>query len=133
MKSAGGIDLGTIGAFFLCLEATTKEGDVARSKQLAYVCQKVQNFYLSKRAMQYLGIIPQNLKPTVTACEKADNDEDVCLCPPQGPVPPPFPDNLPEGLTDKPTDIPKIKAWLLKTFASVAYNFTDKFVSSKNL
>ena len=122
MKSAGGTDLGTIGAFVACLEATTKEGKVVRSKQLAYVCQKVQSFYLSKTAMQDLGIVPRKLEPTVSVCEEADDDEDGCRCPPRGSVPPPCPDKLPEGLTDKPEDIPKIKAWLLDTFASTVFN-----------
>ena len=43
MKGAGGNDIGTIGAFVACLEATTKDGKVAHSKQLAYVCEKVTN------------------------------------------------------------------------------------------
>ena len=48
MKGAGGNNIGTIGAFVACLEAATKDGKVARSKQLAYICENVIKEWLLK-------------------------------------------------------------------------------------
>ena len=59
MKGAGKSDPGTIGVFVLCLEATTKDGATVRSKQLAYVCKNVTDFYLSNTVLKELGIIPK--------------------------------------------------------------------------
>ena len=122
MKGAGGKDLGTIGAFVAYLEATTKDGKIVHSKQLAYVCQNVENTYLSKTAMKDLGIVPKKLEPTVSACEEDDGNGNACNCPRRGEPPPPCPDSLPDGLLDSEENIPKIKNWLLKMFADTAFN-----------
>lgn len=122
MQGAGGTDLGTIGAVVVCLEATTKDGKTARSKQLAYVCQKVDSFYLSKTAMRDLGIVPKKLIPTVAACNPEKENEDLCECPRRGDLPPPCPDNLPEGIKECEEDIPKLKDWLVNRFASTTFN-----------
>ena len=74
MNGAGKSDLGTIGAFVACISAKASNGQIVKTKQLAYVCEKVDSLYLSKTAMHALGIVSKKL--IAAAC----TDED-CGCP----------------------------------------------------
>ena len=116
LRGAGGTDLGTIGTFVLSMSALTPTGATVVSKQMAYVCTKVNNIYLSKTVLQDLGIPPAHLKPSIT--ETAED----CQCPHRDSDPPPLVTELPDHLRDCGDDIPNMKQWLLDQYSATVFN-----------
>ena len=119
MNGAGQTDLGTLGAFVANVSATTPQGQPVSTKQLAYVCEKVDKMYISKTAMQDLGMVSRTLAadPELASCTA-----DTCDCPERGKSFPAIPKNLPDGLCGREEDIPKLKQWLLERYSPTAFN-----------
>ena len=120
LTGAGKRDLGTLGAFVANMSATAPGGAVVSTKQLAYVCTKVDQVYLSKTAMQDLGIVSKDFAPNPTAA--ACTSDSPCGCPPRDTLPPPLPTDLPPGINGSEADVPALKKWLLDRYAATAFN-----------
>ena len=123
MNGAGKQDLGTLGVFVARISVTTKRGQTVEIKQLAYVCEKVDRLYLSKTAMQDLGIVSKSFEadPSLAAC----TEDESCDCPRRDSSPPSLPSSLPPGMTGSEADVPLIKQWLLDCYASTTFNLCE--------
>ena len=60
MNGAGRADLWVIGAVVMQFHMVTEAGQMVRTKQLCYVCTRVDKIYMSRQGLQQLGIIGQN-------------------------------------------------------------------------
>ena len=120
LTGAGKQDLGTLGAFVANMSAIAPGGAVVSTKQLAYVCTKVDQVYLSKTAMQDLGIVSKDFAPNPTAA--ACTSDSPCGCPPRDTLPPPLPTDLLPGINGSEVDMPALKQWLLDRCAATAFN-----------
>ena len=58
-----------VGVLVMQFHMVTEAGQMVRTKQLCYVCTKVDKIYMSKQGLQQLGIIGQNfpLPPSLTS------------------------------------------------------------------
>ena len=105
------------------LRITSESG--AQTRQAVYVSENVNGMYLSESALKDLGIIHPNFPRPIqeTRCQSGtidEQDEEVhCKCIPRSSTPE-RPDALPFPAT--PENIPRLKEWLLKAFASSAFN-----------
>ena len=64
---AGRHDLGVVGAVVIEFTTTTKTGELKSTKQLCYVCTKVDTTYLSRQALTDLGSIPEDFPQPITS------------------------------------------------------------------
>ena len=125
MHAINGENIDFLGALFLRLPGTNPStGRKATTAAMVYVTESTDLFYLSRQAMKELGIINDSF-PVI--CSTASTGIEAhptsgiapCGCPvhrhPQG-----RPGKLP--FAPFPENIPKMKEWLLKTFAATAFN-----------
>ena len=128
--------LGIIGALLLRIEIN---GELTR--QMVHISEKTRGFYLSESALKDLKMIPESF-PLNSKKEKLrsqirvvgfvdhpcanrvsvlddDNEEEKCSCIPRSTAP-----NRPEKIPFDPTpeNVPRLKEWMLKTFAASAFN-----------
>ena len=125
------------GAFRAVLKGRSKSGNMITCRTLIYVSRDVKTMYLSYETMLSLGIVnhefpsvgqfmnpsTQPSKPDVDQPTSSDifetNVEVTCDCPRRTPVPP-RPTRLPFECTEE--NIPKMRDWLLTTFAGSTFN-----------
>ena len=121
MNGAGRSDLGVIGAVVMQFHMVTETGKMVRTKQLCYVCTKVDKIYMSRQGLQQLGIIGQNFplpdNPKVSSISEQDSDCD-CQCPTR-PSSPPSPAVYPSHLAG---DVAKLKEYLMQHYESTVFN-----------
>ena len=108
---------------------TTKTGEIKSTKQLCYVCTKVDTTYLSRQALTDLGSIPENFPHpidknlTAATITEDDSEGDACTCPERPHQPPPVPTELPEGTdVNKPGAVEDLKNWLIQYYKSSTLN-----------
>ena len=121
MNGAGRGDLGVIGAVVMQFHMVTEAGQMVRTKQLCYVCTKVDKIYMSRQRLQQLCIIGQKFplpdNPKVSSISDQSTGCD-CGCPTRPPSPPP-PAAYPSHLAGK---VAKLKEYLLHHYESTVFN-----------
>ena len=97
---------------------------VNRSCSMVYISPDSKHFYLSKEAMVQLGVISKDFPkvgaafPYPSACSTSVDPISVtCNCAQQSPG---MPDSLPFAACLE--NVPKMKEWLLKRYASSTFN-----------
>ena len=126
---AGKHDLGVIGAVVIEFSSTASNGEVKSTRQLCYVCTKVDTMYLSRQALTDLGSIPEDFpRPIVTthmAATMSDNNtnNETCTCPARPDQPPPVPTELPDSIDiNTPGAVDDLKNWLIQYYKSSTFN-----------
>ena len=125
MNGAGRSDLGVIGAVVMQFHTVTKAGQMMRTKQLCYVCTKVDKIYMSRQGLQEMGIIsknfpfPDNHSVSIIADSPQGCD---CPCPPRPSTPPPRINSLPSHLTG---DTQEMKNYLLQYYGATIFNICE--------
>ena len=151
LSAANRSPLAIEGAFFARLTTSSPSGNVASSRSMVYVSSSVRSMYLSYESLLNLGLLTQDFLATASRVEckgrltrdtigqspgdppinatrflndgcgaPADtSSEATCACP-QRTAPPPRPANLPFQCT--PANNAKMKAWLLREYASSTFN-----------
>ena len=91
-----------------------------QTRQMIHISANTSGLYLSETALRDLALIDKNF-PHHKSHESrlASAKTDICNCPQRTPAP-----KRPQVIPFKPTreNIPKLKAWLLDTFASSVFN-----------
>ena len=103
--------LGIIGVLFVTLHLGPN-----KSHQMVYISRNCRGLYLSQTAMKDLSIIEETF-PHSRNCSTETSP--TCNCPHRTPTPP-KPTTIPFPPTS--TNVPRLKEWLLSTFASSAFN-----------
>ena len=129
MSGAGSNDLCIMGAIILDISTKDEEGMIVESKQFYYVSGFVKKLFLSKQAMEDLGIIdqkfplPASKNTNRSATYGTDNTlDDVCECPRRQHSPPSLPSELPSGIHRTENDVARLKYWLLEYYQSSSFN-----------
>ena len=95
MNTISGEGIKIVGAVFLRVAGVGKEGNVVETAIMAYVTDSTKRFYLSKHAMQQLGVIGEDFHTVHTLKNHELGGVTVdCGCP-RHTKPPPLPDKLP--------------------------------------
>ena len=125
MHAINGENIDFLGALFLRLSGTKPStGRKATTAAMVYVTESTDLFYLSRQAMKELGFINDSFPvicSTASTGIEAQRTSGIAPCGcqvhrhPQG-----RPGKLP--FAPVPENIPKMKEWLLKTFAASAFN-----------
>ena len=104
--------LGIIGVLFVTLHLGTRE-----SHQMVYISQNCRGLYLSQTAMKDLAIVDDGFPNHTRNCSIETSA--TCSCPPRTQTP-----RRPTTIPFPPTqaNTPRLKEWLLSTFASSAFN-----------
>ena len=130
MNGAGRSDLGVLGAVVMEFSCTGADNMNYVTRQLCYVCDKVDRVYLSRQALTDLCCItPQFPTPYPTtqsthssACI-GDNQDSPCSCPTRPANPPPLPTKLPPGVNIADAgSVDVLKEWLLQYYGSTTFN-----------
>ena len=103
--------LGIIGPLFVTLHLGPN-----KSHQMVYISRNCRGLYLSQTAMKDLSIIEETF-PHSRNCSTETSP--TCNCPHRTPTPP-KPTTIPFPPTS--TNVPRLKEWLLSTFALSAFN-----------
>jgi hypothetical protein len=133
MNGAGKSDLGVLGAVVMEFSCTGGDGVTHVTRQLCYVCDRVDRVYLSRQALTDLCCIsPQFPIPHSPATEQtthssaAVNNDSPCSCPTRPASPPPLPTVLPPGINiDHADSVDRLKEWLLQYYKSTTFNTCD--------
>ena len=133
MNGAGRSDLGVLGAVVLEFSCTDGNGVTYVTRQLCYVCDRIDRVYLSRQALADLCCIspqfptPQSLVPAQTTYSSATvNSDSPCTCPTRPASPPPLPTALPPGIDiDQADSVDRLKEWLLEYYKSTTFNTCD--------
>lgn len=126
MHTASNMGIRILGATIVCLSVTCPDGKTKETKQMTYVTDAADKFFLSREACVELGIIPENF-PAVQAVstpgpdmQSAVQDQPTtCACP-RRQSPPPPPSELPYPATED--NIPRLKDFLLNHYKSSTFN-----------
>ena len=121
MNGAGRDDLGVIGAVVMQFSIATDTGKRVNTKQLCYVCTRVNKIYISRQGLRQLNIIGEDFPlPNNTEVSSISNKETGCDCgcPIRESSPPP-PPAYPSHLAG---DVAKLKEYLLCHYASSVFN-----------
>ena len=129
MIGADKSDLGVKGAVVVDLSCQDKSGATRTSKELFYVCDRLDKVFLSYTGLQTLWSVSSQfpLPASPTGISTADIEESspgaaACGCPARPQVPPPCPTELPAGV---PRTAKPLKRWLLEHYASTVFNQCD--------
>ena len=127
MKSADNDTIQLLGALFIQLESHNNNGTQVRTKQMVYISEKTEAFYLSRSACQDLGIISDKF-PKI--CEYSNiinvatiNKKQAILAPcgcPKRSMPPSELDNPPIEISERNRS--KLEEYILKQFESSTFN-----------
>ena len=99
MNGAGRSDLGVIGAVVMEFSCTGADNKSFTTKQLCYVCEKVDNVYLSRQALTNLCCIspqfpaPLATQPSHSSAACTTDSSEHCSCPTLD-QPPPVPSEI---------------------------------------
>ena len=112
---------------------TGGDGVTHVTRQLCYVCDRVDRVYLSRQALTDLCCIsPQFPIPHSPATKQtthssaAVNNDSPCSCPTRPASPPPLPTVLPPGINiDHADSVDRLKEWLLQYYKSTTFNTCD--------
>ena len=121
MVAANREEIKISGAIFVRLEGTDDLGDTYSAPVMAYVSPSTKRFYLSRRALIQLGVIPQNFPRVGAVIETASiqDHQAECGCPLRT-LPPERPETLPFAC--RPENNAKMKEWLSVRYASSTFN-----------
>ena len=119
MRTAVQGDIKIAGAVFLTLIGTTAHGEQHRARVMVYISPDAGGFYLSRSAMEQLGIISSSFPAVGAAAAVSLGATSPCGCLTRTP-PPKRPDQLPFPASAENTA--KMKAWLLNFYASSTFN-----------
>ena len=127
MKSADNDAIQLLGAIFIELEGYDNSGTQVRTKQMVYISEKTEVFYLSRSACQDLGIISEKF-PKI--CEYSNitkvatiNQKQAIFAPcgcPKRTMPPSQLDNPPFEISE--SNQSKLEEYILKQFESSTFN-----------
>ena len=132
-------EINILGAVFLRISGKDPvTGDNVETAVMAYVSDSTSRFYISKQAMEQLGIIghdfPRIGLATIGSVRdtlaKDERGHAPCGCPSHE-KPPPLPDKLPFPATEE--NVGKMKQWLLDRYASSTFNRCPHRSSTKVL
>ena len=120
-------EINILGAVFLRISGNDPvTGDTIETAIMAYVSDSTSRFYISKQAMEQLGIIGSDFPRVGSATIGGVQNTPAplqglapCGCPTHK-KPPPHPDRLPFPATEE--NIPKMRQWLLDRYASSTFN-----------
>ena len=129
MNGAGRFDLGVIGAVIMEFYCTEVDNKSYTTKQLCYICEKLDGVYLRRQELTDLWCIsPQFPVPLSTpplhskAVCTTDNSEQ-CSCPTRPDHPPPLPTEVPPSIDiSEAGSVDKLKEWILNYYESTAFN-----------
>ena len=117
-------DLGVIGA--VVMKFQLKSGNkLLSTKQLCYVCTKVDRIYLNCAGLKQLGIVAKEFPHTVSSQISAVTEvkEDCkCECPARPKTPPPPITSCPSHVVG---NVEEMKSFLLKYYASTVFNICE--------
>ena len=125
MKGANKSDLGVLGAVFL--EFRLASNTDIWTREMCYVCDSLDDTYLSREALKQLGCIsPSFPSPNIQSVSGIGEietsipaaTEHICSCPKRS-LPPPLPTDLPEGIGEDPD---ALKLWLLNYYRASTFN-----------
>ena len=147
MNAANKKPINILGAAILNLTVRSEEGKSFSTKQLTYITNDTETFFLSKEACQDLQIIPRNFPSVLNlrnfgghpspsaapsknehltaAAQKyipPDPAPATCSCPPREQPPPP-PTKLPYPPTKE--NVPKLKQFLLDHYKASTFNVCE--------
>ena len=138
MNAANKRPINILGGILLKLIVKTAEGNIYETRQLTYITDDTETFFLSKEACQDLHIIPRNFpsvnniedyndrKETSSASSQDSSDtsssEASCNCPIRE-QPPPLPDTLPFAPTRE--NVPKLREYLLDHYKASTFNVCE--------
>ena len=121
MNGAGRSDLGVLGAVILELLCTGADNMTYVTRQLCYVCDKVDRVYLCRQALTDLCCITPQFptpQPTTQSAHSSacigDDQDNPCSCPTL-PAIPPLHTELPPGVNIADAgSVDMLKTWLLQ-------------------
>lgn len=120
MDGAGKNDLGVIGAVVIKFKRTQPDGKMKETKQLCYICSRVDKAYMSRQGLEELGIIGQNFPVSLNAISGQATPADCdCGCPLRPPTPPSPITTFPADLTEDPAEM---KKYLLSYYKSTVFS-----------
>ena len=124
MNGAGRSDLGVQGAVVMEFTCSGLGRQTHSTKQLCYVCDRVDRVYLSRQGLADLNCIRPDFPipapdPTVAATETNDENNDQCNCPIRSSQPPLLPTELPPGIEHSSE---QLKTWLLNYYGATTFN-----------
>ena len=124
MNGAGRSDLGVQGAVVMEFTCSGLGRQTHSTKQLCYVCDRVDRVYLSRQGLADLNCIIPDFPipapdPTVAATETNDENNDQCNCPIRSSQPPLLPTELPPGIEHSSE---QLKTWLLNYYGATTFN-----------
>ena len=111
---------GILGGAFIRLEGKSSSGQIIRIAEMVYVSSSTSNFYLSREAMERLGIINSPFpKVGATSISGLSEETASCDCPTRQKAPP-----RPESLPFEPVEenIQAMKEWLLHRYSASTFN-----------
>ena len=116
MRAANHDPISILGAIVLRLSGENKT-----TKQIVYISEATDRFFLSMEACKELGIIPSSFPSmtSVAAVTNPENDDPSCHCPPRQ-NPPPIPTSPPFPATEQNRE--KIEKWLFNYYKSSTFN-----------
>ena len=124
MNAANKKPINILGAVFVTISAKDQEGALVKTKQLVYITDDTETFFLSKEACQDLKMIPHNF-PSINNIYKPGKDLKTpitCSCPKRS-KPPLKPTSLPYAATTE--NIPKLQQFLLDHYNSSTFNVCE--------
>ena len=118
MRAANQDPIGIEGAIVLRITAFTQSMKRKTTRQIVYISESTDKFFLSMEACKDLGIIPHSF-PSIESPIMIDPEENSCQCPPRQ-NPPPLPNTLPYPATEQYRE--KLEQWLLDYYKSSTFN-----------
>ena len=123
MNGAGKADLGVQGAVVMEFTCTGPDKVTYSTKQLCYVCNRVDQVYMSRQGLIDLHCIspqfPLPMTIAAAAASEPSKETSECGCPPRPNQPPPMPTKLPP---DVEHNSEQLRSWLLKYYGSTTFN-----------
>ena len=123
MRAANQNSIGILGALVLRITGFTNSGKTQTTRQIVYITESTDKFFLSMEACESLGIISPTF-PSIgyTSTDVSVLEEKVepeCSCPTRQ-QPPPLPTTLPFPAEGENRD--KLEKWLLQYYRSSTFN-----------
>ena len=127
MRSADNDDIQLLGAVFIELEGYDVNGTQTQTKQMVYISEKTQAFYLSRSACQDLGVISDKFpeigehfnNTKMATIHQHQPTIATCGCPKRS-MPPLDIDNPPFEISEENRD--KLEEYILEQFGSSTFN-----------
>ena len=117
-------DLGVIGAVVMKFQIRT-DAQPLTTKQLCYVCTKVDKIYLSCAGLKQLGIVSQDFPHpdrSHIAAVSGNDSKCECKCPARPKSPPPPITSCPSHLVG---DVEQMKRYLIQHYSSTVFNICE--------